>query len=80
LLQSQDEDSAIQKFISTKGEGVHHIAFEVENLRQEIERLKKEDFKILNEEPKKGADNKMICFLHPKSTNGVLIELCESIR
>ena len=80
LLQSTVENGVIEKFISKKGEGIHHIAFEVENIYDEIKRLKKEGFIFLNEEPKKGADNKMICFLHPKTTNGILIELCETIK
>ena len=80
LLQSMDEDGIISKFISKKGEGLHHMAFEVESISDEIKRLKKEGFIFLNEEPKKGADNKMICFIHPKSANGVLIELCETIK
>ena len=63
-----------------KGEGVHHIAFEVEDIHAEIDRLKKEGFRIINETPKKGADNKLICFLHPQSSNGVLIELCQEIK
>ena len=69
----------IAKFIDKKGEGIHHIAFEVNNLTSEIDRLKKEGFTILNETPEKGADNKLICFVHPKSANGVLIELCQSM-
>jgi methylmalonyl-CoA/ethylmalonyl-CoA epimerase len=80
LLQSIKDDGIISKFISKKGEGLHHIAFEVENIYDEIKRLKEEGFLFLNEEPKKGADNKMICFIHPKSANGVLIELCETIK
>ena len=80
LLESIDDNSAISKFIEKKGEGVHHIAFEVENLESEMERLKNEGFLLLNDKPKKGADNKIICFLHPKSTNGVLIELCQAIK
>jgi methylmalonyl-CoA/ethylmalonyl-CoA epimerase len=80
LLQSINEDGIISKFISKKGEGLHHIAFEVENIYDEIKRLKEEGFLFLNEEPKKGADNKMICFIHPKYANGVLIELCETIK
>jgi methylmalonyl-CoA/ethylmalonyl-CoA epimerase len=79
LLQDEAENGVINKFIKSKGEGIHHIAFEVENIKNEIKRLKAAGFTILNEEPKKGADNKMVCFLHPKSTNGVLIELCEQI-
>ena len=80
LLEGIDDNSAISKFIETKGEGVHHIAFEVENIESEMERLKNEGFLLLNDKPKKGADNKIICFLHPKSTNGVLIELCQAIK
>ena len=80
LLQSIDEDSVIAKFINKKGEGLHHIAFEVKNIIDEVQRLKKEGFIFLNEEPKPGADNKMICFIHPKSANGILIELCETIK
>ena len=79
LLESIDDNSAISKFIEKKGEGVHHIAFEVENIESEMERLKNEGFLLLNDKPKKGADNKIICFLHPKSANGVLIELCQTI-
>ena len=73
-------DSAISKFIEKKGEGIHHIAFEVEDIYKEMERLKKEGFQVLNEEPKKGADNKLVCFVHPKSANGVLVELCQEIK
>lgn len=80
LLQAIHENSPIAKFISTKGEGMHHIAFEVEDIYSEMKRLEKEGFVILNAEPKKGADNKLICFLHPKSTNGMLIELCQKIN
>ena len=80
LLESIDEHGVISKFIEKKGEGLHHIAFEVENIELEMERLKNEGFVLLNEKPKKGADNKVICFLHPKTTNGVLIELCQDIR
>lgn len=79
LLESTDAGGVIAKFIEKKGEGMHHIAFEVENLEAEMERLKTEGFILLNEKPKKGADNKLVCFLHPKSTAGVLIELCQSI-
>ena len=80
LLESIDENGVISKFIDKKGEGLHHIAFEVENIESEMERLKNEGFILLNDKPKKGADNKLICFLHPKNTNGVLIELCEEIK
>lgn len=77
LLEAKDPDSPIAKFIQKRGEGIHHIAFEVENIEQEINRLKDAGFELINHEPKNGADNKRICFLHPKSTNGVLIELCQ---
>ncbi len=77
LLEATREDSPIAKFILKKGEGVHHIAFEVDDIVAEIKRLQIEGFKVLNETPKKGADNKLVAFLHPKSTNGVLIELCQ---
>ena len=80
LLESIDENGVIAKFIEKKGASLHHIAFEVENIESEMERLKSEGFILLNEKPKKGADNKLICFLHPKSTNGILIELCEEIK
>jgi methylmalonyl-CoA/ethylmalonyl-CoA epimerase len=80
LLESTDEHGVISKFIDKKGEGLHHIAFEVENIESEMKRLKNEGFILLNDKPKKGADNKLVCFLHPKSTNGVLIELCEEIK
>ncbi|WP_394974461.1 methylmalonyl-CoA epimerase [uncultured Croceitalea sp.] len=79
LLEAIKEDSPIAKFIERKGEGVHHIAFAVEDIEQEIERLKGEGFTVLNEKPKKGADNKLVVFLHPKTTNGVLVELCQEI-
>jgi len=80
LLQATSEDSAIAKFLEKKGEGIHHIAFEVDNIEEEIKRLQGEGFTILNKTPKKGADNKWVAFLHPKSTNGVLVELCQEIR
>lgn len=80
LLASTSEDSAIAKFIAKKGEGIHHIAFDVDDIYAEMERLKAEGFVLLNEAPKKGADNKLICFVHPKGINGVLIELCQEIR
>jgi methylmalonyl-CoA/ethylmalonyl-CoA epimerase len=80
LLESSDADGVIAKFIEKKGEGLHHIAFEVEDIHAEMERCKKEGFVLLSETPKKGADNKLICFLHPKSTAGVLIELCMEIK
>ena len=77
LLEASTPDSPIAKFIEKKGEGIHHIAFAVKDIHEEIKRLKKEGFIVLNETPKKGADNKLVVFLHPKSTNGVLIELCQ---
>lgn len=77
LLEATNADSPISKFIDKKGEGIHHIAFGVENIHAEIERLKKEGFTFVSEEPKDGADNKIVVFLHPKSTNGVLVELCQ---
>jgi methylmalonyl-CoA/ethylmalonyl-CoA epimerase len=80
LLQATNPDSAVAKFIEKKGEGIHHIAFDVEDIYSEMKRLKSEGFILLSEEPKRGADNKLICFLHPKGTNGVLIELCQEIR
>ena len=79
LLESTDPEGVIAKFIEKKGEGMHHIAFEVPDIIAEMERLKKEGFTLLNESPKKGADHKWVCFVHPKETNGVLIELCQSI-
>jgi len=79
LLESSNPEGPIAKFIDKKGEGMHHIAFEVPDIVAEMERLKKLGFTLLNEAPKKGADNKLICFVHPKETNGVLIELCQSI-
>lgn len=79
LLETSDPAGPIAKFIDKKGEGMHHIAFEVPDIIAEMERLKKQGFTLLSETPKKGADNKLICFVHPKETNGVLIELCQSI-
>jgi methylmalonyl-CoA/ethylmalonyl-CoA epimerase len=80
LLEATDANSPIAKFLEKKGEGIHHIAFDVEDIYVEIERLKLEGFTVLNETPKKGADNKLVVFLHPKTTNGVLIELCQEIK
>ncbi len=80
LLESTEADGVISKFIEKKGEGLHHIAFEVADIESEMERLKNEGFVLLNDKPKPGADNKLVCFLHPKNTNGVLIELCQSVR
>lgn len=77
LLESIDTEGVIARFIEKKGEGVHHIAFAVADIEAEMDRLKKEGFVLLNETPKEGADNKLVCFLHPKHTNGVLIELCQ---
>lgn len=77
LLEATNPNSPIAKFIEKKGEGIHHIAFAVADIHAEMERLKNEGFVLLNEKPKKGADNKLVCFLHPKSSNGVLIELCQ---
>lgn len=79
LLEATNPESPIAKFLEKKGEGIHHIAFDVEDIVSEMERLKNEGFIILNETPKKGADNKLVAFLHPKATNGVLIELCQEI-
>ncbi|MEQ8812329.1 MAG: methylmalonyl-CoA epimerase [Imperialibacter sp.] len=80
LLEGTNDLSPISKFIEKRGEGIHHIAFEVNDIKTEMERLRKEGFVLLNEEPKKGADNKLVCFVHPKGTNGVLVELCQEIR
>jgi methylmalonyl-CoA/ethylmalonyl-CoA epimerase len=80
LLESSETDGVIAKFIEKKGEGLHHIAFEVQDIYAEMERCKKEGFILLNETPKAGADNKLICFLHPKSTGGVLVELCMEMK
>jgi methylmalonyl-CoA/ethylmalonyl-CoA epimerase len=79
LLEATSPESPIAKFITKKGEGVHHIAFAVDDIKSEIKRLEKEGFIVLNKIPKEGADNKLVAFLHPKSTNGVLIELCQEI-
>lgn len=80
LLEASKEESPISKFIDKKGEGIHHLAFGVENILEEIVRLKKEGFYFISEEPKEGADNKLIVFLHPKCTNGILVELCQEKR
>ena len=77
LLEATDPDSPIAKFIVKKGEGIHHIAFDVEDIKAEMERLRNEGFQLLNNQPKEGADNKLVCFIHPKSTGGTLIELCQ---
>lgn len=80
LLEATNPESPIAKFIAKKGEGIHHIAFAVDDIKAEIKRLQNEGFTVLNEVPKKGADNKLVAFLHPKTTNGVLIELCQEIE
>jgi methylmalonyl-CoA/ethylmalonyl-CoA epimerase len=80
LLESSEKEGVISRFIDKKGEGVHHLAFEVENIEVEMKRLALAGFQLLSEHPKPGADNKMVCFLHPKDTNGVLIELCMERR
>ncbi|AFC23295.1 methylmalonyl-CoA epimerase [Saprospira sp. CCB-QB6] len=80
LLEASRADSPIAKFIEKRGEGIHHLAFEVEDIEAEMKRLQAEGYRLLNETPKRGADNKLICFLHPKSSNGVLVELCQSIK
>jgi methylmalonyl-CoA/ethylmalonyl-CoA epimerase len=80
LLQATSTDSAIHKFIEKKGQGIHHIAFGVDDIESEIERLTKEGFRMIHEKPKKGADNMLIAFMHPKDSDGVLIELCQEIK
>lgn len=80
LLAATSADSAIAKFLTKRGEGIHHVAFDVEDIYSEMKRLREEGFVLLNEEPKKGADNKLICFVHPKDTSSVLIELCQEIK
>jgi len=80
LLEAKSPESAISKFIEKKGEGLHHIAFEVDDIVAEMENLKKLGFVLLSDKPKRGADNKLICFVHPKSANGVLVELCQEIK
>jgi methylmalonyl-CoA/ethylmalonyl-CoA epimerase len=80
LLAATDDSSAIAKFIEKKGEGIHHIAFAVDNIYEEMERLQHAGFQLLSTSPKRGADNKLVCFVHPKSTSGVLVELCQEIK
>lgn len=80
LLAGTSPDSAVTKFLAKKPEGIHHVAFEVDDIRAEMARLRGEGFVLLNEEPKHGADNKLVCFVHPKSAAGVLVELCQSIK
>ena len=79
LLEASDPNSAIAKFIAKKGQGIHHIAYEVENIHAEMKRLEALGFELLNKEPKRGADNKLVCFLHPKTSGGVLVELCQEV-
>ena len=79
MLESTEEEGIITKFIEKKGEGLHHIAFEVADINEEMNRLKEQGFTLLHDQPKPGADNKLVCFLHPKHTNGVLIELCMEV-
>lgn len=79
LLEASNPDSAIAKFIAKKGQGIHHIAYEVENIHAEMKRLEALGFELLNKEPKRGADNKLVCFLHPKTSGSVLVELCQEI-
>lgn len=80
LLEASSPDSAIAKYIEKRGEGIHHIAFEVADIEAEMERLRADGFQLLNEAPKRGADNKLVCFVHPKTANGVLVELCQTIK
>lgn len=80
LLEATDESSAIAKYIEKRGEGIHHIAFEVEDIEWEMTRLRGLGYRILNEKPKRGADNKWVCFVHPKDCHGVLVELCQEIK
>ena len=79
LLESTSPDGVISKYLEKKGEGIHHIAFEVTDIQAEMERLRNQGFILLNEKPKPGADNKLVCFLHPKSTGGVLVEICQEV-
>lgn len=79
LLQATSEESAIAKFVAKNGEGIHHVAYAVNDIHKEMERLRSEGYRVLNEQPKRGADNKLICFVHPKDTSGVLTELCQEI-
>lgn len=80
LLQGIKEGNSISSFIEKRGEGIHHIAFHVDDIEAEMNRLKKDGFRLINETPKRGADNKLICFVHPKDSNGVLIELCQDLK
>ena len=80
LLEATAETSAIAKYIAKKGEGIHHVAFEVEDIHAEMERLRAQGFRVLNEQPKRGADNKLVAFVHPKDCHGVLVELCQTVQ
>ena len=80
LVASTSEDGPIGKYLAAKGEGIHHVAFEVDDIVAEMKRLRDAGFRLLNDEPKRGADNKLVCFVHPKSANGVLVELCQEIK
>ena len=80
LLEATAPESAIAKYVEKRGEGIHHIAFEVEDIYAEMERMRAQGYQLLNEQPKRGADNKLVCFIHPKTANGVLVELCQTIR
>ncbi|NRB64857.1 MAG: methylmalonyl-CoA epimerase [Saprospiraceae bacterium] len=80
LLEATDPSSAIAKYLEKNREGIHHLAFEVEDIEAEMQRLAQKGYRLLNEKPKRGADNKLVCFIHPKSANGVLLELCQEIR
>lgn len=80
LLEASDSESPVAKFIEKRGEGIHHIAFEVEDIHETMKNMKEAGFILISDQPKKGADNKLICFLHPKSTNGILVELCQEIK
>jgi methylmalonyl-CoA/ethylmalonyl-CoA epimerase len=80
LLEATAPESAIAKYVEKRGEGIHHIAFEVEDIHAEMERLRAQGYQLLNEQPKRGADNKLVCFVHPKTANGVLVELCQTIK
>ena len=80
LLGATDKDSVIAKYVSKQGEGMHHVAFEVEDIRAEMDRLRQEGFTLLSEQPKRGADNKLVAFVHPKDNHGVLVELCQTIK
>lgn len=80
LLEATAPESAIAKYVEKRGEGIHHIAFEVEDIHAEMERMRAQGYQLLNEQPKRGADNKLVCFVHPKTANGVLVELCQTIK